>query len=54
MVGSRQQIYVVGDNDGLDPVEVVTGPSDGRMTVITSDALKPGMRVVTGVGSDKK
>ena len=53
-VGSRQQIYVVGDNDGLDPVEVVTGPSDGRMTVITSDALKPGMRVVTGVGSDKK
>ena len=33
----------------LDEVEVVTGQSDGRHTVVTSRELKPGMKVVTSV-----
>ena len=48
-VGSRQQIYVLQADGTLEPVEVVTGQSDGRQTVVTSSKLKPGMKVVTGV-----
>ena len=47
-VGSRQTVYVLGDNGELQRIEVVTGQSDGRMTVVTSDELKTGMKVVTG------
>ncbi len=47
-VGSRQTLYVVGDDGKPSPVQVVTGPSDGRHTAVTSDALKPGMDVITG------
>jgi HlyD family secretion protein len=47
--GSRQNVYVLKDDGTLDQVEVVTGQSDGRYTVITSRELKPGMRVVTSV-----
>ncbi len=53
-IGSRQDIYVLNDAGTLDAIEVVTGQSDGRMTVVTSAKLKAGMRVVTGVGSGKK
>lgn len=53
-IGSRQEIYLLNDAGTLDAVEVVTGQSDGRLTVVTSDKLKAGMRVVTGVGSGKK
>jgi HlyD family secretion protein len=47
-IGSRQTIYVVGDNGEPQPIEVITGPSDGRNTAVTSKDLKPGMEVITG------
>jgi HlyD family secretion protein len=47
--GSRQNVYVLKDDGTLDEVEVVTGQSDGRFTVVTSRELKPGMKVVTSV-----
>lgn len=47
--GSRQTVYVLKDDGTLDEVEVVTGQSDGRHTVVTSRELKPGMKVVTSV-----
>ena len=47
--GSRQNVYVLKDDGTLDEVEVVTGQSDGRFTVVTSKELKPGMKVVTSV-----
>lgn len=53
-IGSRQNIYVLKDDGTLDTIEVVTGQSDGRLTVVTSAKLKPGMKVVTGVGSGKQ
>jgi HlyD family secretion protein len=53
-VGSRQQVQVLQDDGTLKPVEVVTGQSDGRLTAVTSKALKPGMKVVTGIRAAKK
>jgi len=47
--GSRQDVYVLKDDGTLDQVEVVTGQSDGRFTVVSSKELKPGMKVVTSV-----
>jgi HlyD family secretion protein len=52
--GSRQSVFVLKDDGTLDEVEVVTGQSDGRHTVVTSKELKPGMKVVTSVKADKK
>jgi HlyD family secretion protein len=48
-IGSRQTVHVLQADGTLDPVQVVTGQSNGRWTVVTSDALRPGMEVVTGV-----
>ena len=53
-VGSRQRVHVLQADGTLKPVEVVTGQSDGRHTVVTSGALKPGMKVVTGVRAEEK
>ena len=47
--GSRQQVQVLQADGTLKAIEVVTGRSDGRRTVVTSKALKPGMKVVTGI-----
>jgi HlyD family secretion protein len=47
--GSRQTVHVLKDDGTLEPVEVVTGQSDGRHTVVTSRELKPGMKVVTSM-----
>ena len=33
----------------LRAIDVVTGRSDGRLTVVSSKDLRPGMKVVTGV-----
>lgn len=54
-VGSRQTVHVVGEDGELQAIEVVTGQSDGRYTVVRSDELEPGMEVVTGVraGGDR-
>ena len=48
-VGSRQTVYVVEADGSLRAIEVVTGQSDGRMTVVTSDELGAGTQVVTGI-----
>ncbi len=47
--GSRQQVQVLQADGSLRAVEVVTGRSDGRRTVVTSRDLKPAMKVVTGI-----
>ncbi len=47
--GSRQQVQVIQADGTLRAIEVVTGRSDGRLTVVRSKDLKPGMKVVTGV-----
>jgi HlyD family secretion protein len=47
--GSRQQVQVLQADGTLKAIEVVTGRSDGRRTVVTSTQLKPGMKVVTGI-----
>jgi HlyD family secretion protein len=52
--GSRQTVYVLTADGTLDEVEVVTGQSDGRYTVVTSRELKPGMKVVTSVKAKEK
>lgn len=53
-VGSRQQVYVLGDDGKLKAIPVTTGQSDGKLTVVQSSELKPGMKVVTGVKADQK
>ena len=50
-VGSRQSVYIVSDTGDLEKIDVVTGQSDGRLTVVTSEKLKAGMKVVTGIGA---
>ena len=46
--GSRQTIYIVGSNGQPQPIQVVTGASDGRNTAVQSKDLQPGMEVITG------
>jgi HlyD family secretion protein len=53
-IGSRQKVYVLKADGTLQAYAVITGPSDGRLTVVTSSRLKPGMRVVTGVRAKAK
>lgn len=53
-IGSRQQIYVLKDDGTLDKIDVIVGPSDGRLTAVTSSKLKPGMKVVTGIKAKEK
>jgi HlyD family secretion protein len=52
--GSRQQVQVLQADGSLKAIEVVTGRSDGRRTVVTSKALKAGMKVVTGIKAAAK
>lgn len=47
--GSRQQVQVLQADGTLKAVDVITGRSDGRRTVVRGKALKKGMKVVTGV-----
>jgi HlyD family secretion protein len=47
--GSRQQVQVLQPDGTLKAIEVITGRSDGRRTVVRSKQLKPGMKVVTAV-----
>lgn len=47
--GSRQQVQVLQADGTLKAVEVITGRSDGRLTVVRGSGLKAGMKVVTGV-----
>jgi HlyD family secretion protein len=47
--GSRQQVYVLKDDGTLQKIDVVTGESNGRLTAVSSNQLKAGMKVVTGI-----
>ncbi|WP_324074316.1 MAG: efflux RND transporter periplasmic adaptor subunit [Erythrobacter sp.] len=47
--GSRQQVQVLQTDGTLKAITVVTGRSDGRRTAVTSNELKAGMKVVTGI-----
>ena len=53
-VGSRQQVHVVEKDGSLRAIEVVTGASDGRFTVVRAEGLKAGMKVVTGIGANEE
>ncbi|MBH5322018.1 efflux RND transporter periplasmic adaptor subunit [Aurantiacibacter sediminis] len=53
-VGSRQTVYVVEEDGSLRSIELVTGQSDGRFTVVNSDELEAGMEVVTGEGAGQQ
>lgn len=46
--GSRQTIYIVGENGQPQPIQVRVGQTNGSQTEITGDGLKPGMKVITG------
>jgi HlyD family secretion protein len=50
--GSRQTVHVLGEDGELRPIMVTTGLSDGRYTIVTSDELEPGMKVVTAIRSE--
>ncbi|WP_010543742.1 efflux RND transporter periplasmic adaptor subunit [Sphingomonas elodea] len=50
--GSKQTVYIVGKDGKPQKVEVVTGPSDGSRTAVTSAQLKPGMKVIVGVQAE--
>jgi len=47
--GSRQTIHILAEDGSLKPVSVITGRSNGRLTVVRSDELEPGMKVVTSI-----
>jgi HlyD family secretion protein len=46
--GSRQTIYILGDDGKPQAIQVVTGETNGSFTEITGGDLKPGMKVITG------
>ena len=46
--GSRQTVYTVGEEGKLTPHVVTAGSTNGSETIVTSETLKPGMKVVTG------
>jgi HlyD family secretion protein len=52
--GSRQRVHILKDDGTLEAIEVVTGQSDGRLTAVTSDKLKAGMKVVTGIRANEE
>ncbi|GAA0274490.1 efflux RND transporter periplasmic adaptor subunit [Alteraurantiacibacter aestuarii] len=47
--GSQQNVYVLGDDGKPRAILVTTGLSDGRYTVVTSDELEAGMKVITAI-----
>jgi HlyD family secretion protein len=49
--GSRQTVYVLEADNTLREIVVTTGLSDGRYTIVTSDELEAGMKVVTAIKS---
>ncbi|HUI10525.1 MAG TPA: efflux RND transporter periplasmic adaptor subunit [Bacteroidota bacterium] len=47
----RGRVWILDARNELTPVYVSTGVSDGRLTEVTSDSLKPGERLVLGAWS---
>jgi HlyD family secretion protein len=53
--GSHQTVYVLEpDGKTLKPYPVVTGQSNGKLTVVTDTKLAKGMNVVTGIRANSK
>jgi HlyD family secretion protein len=46
--GSRQTIYLLGDDGEPQPVSIVVGETNGSMTEVVRGDLKPGAKVITG------
>ncbi len=46
--GAQQTVYVKGEDGKPQPVTVVTGDTNGRMTEVIGGNLKPGQLVITG------
>jgi HlyD family secretion protein len=46
--GATQTVYVKGADGTPQPVQIVTGDSNGTMTEVMSGDLKPGAEVITG------
>jgi len=46
--GARQHLYVLGEDGSLTDVPVIVGNTDGARTIVSGDALQPGMQIVTG------
>ena len=54
-VGSRQTVYVLeAGGKTVKPYSVITGESNGKLTVVKSAELKIGMKVVTGLKANGK
>tara|TARA_R110000772_G_scaffold52228_14_gene119809 strand:+ start:72 stop:1385 length:1314 start_codon:yes stop_codon:yes gene_type:complete len=47
-VGSRQTVYILGDDNKLRKIILITGQSDGRQTAVTGKDIKVGQRIVIG------
>jgi HlyD family secretion protein len=46
--GTRQTVYVIGDDGAPDAVPVTAGASNGNVTIVTGNGLKAGDKVITG------
>lgn len=46
--GSRQTIYILGDDGQAKPIRVIVGDTDGSMTEVSGDEIREDMRVITG------
>lgn len=51
--GSRQAVHVLKPDGKFERIAVVTGESDGRVTVVRGAGLRAGMKVVTGRTADQ-
>jgi HlyD family secretion protein len=49
----KQTIYVKGADGKPQPIQIVTGQTNGTMTEVLSGGLKPNMEVITGQLSDE-
>ncbi len=46
--GSRQTIYVIGEDGQAKPIQVTVGASNGSQTEVLGGSLRPGMEVIVG------
>ncbi|MDE2300970.1 MAG: efflux RND transporter periplasmic adaptor subunit [Sphingomonadales bacterium] len=46
--GSRQTVYVLGDDSKPRAISVIVGSNNGVLTAVSGTGLKPGMQVITG------
>jgi len=46
--GARQTLYALDEHGALAEVPVVVGNTDGQWTIVSGEALQPGMQIVTG------